>query len=93
MFSSNYKRLNGPCIVQAQWNEDYYGAPPTLVPDAFVVPASNTRPMKVHFYCKVHFTINSNAYSELLVFVSWLKPHPQRYTIGKPAELWYYMNM
>ena len=51
---------------QAQWNEEYYGAPPILVPGAFVVPASNIRPMKVHFYCKVNFTINSNTCSELL---------------------------
>ena len=45
MFSSYCKRANGPCIVQTQWNEDYYGAPPTLVPEAFVVPASNIRPV------------------------------------------------
>ena len=88
MFSSYCKRPNGPCIVQAQWNEDYYGTPPTLVPEAFVVPASNIRPVKVHFYCKVYFTINSNTHSDMLAFVSWLTPHPQRYSIGKPAELW-----
>jgi len=68
--------------VQAQWNEDYYGVPPTLVLEAFVVPASNIRPVKVYF------TINSNTHSELLAFISWSIPHSQRYSIGKPAELW-----
>ena len=73
MFSSYCKMPNGPCIVQAQWNEDYYGTPSTLVSEAFVIPASNIR------FCKVYFTINSNTHSDILAFVSWLTPHLQRY--------------
>ena len=87
VFSSSYKKVKGPCIIQAHWNEEYYGPPTTQLPEAFR-PTSNTKPAKVHFYCKVSYSINSNSSSELLAFVSWLKPHSERYKIGKPAELW-----
>ena len=70
VFSSSYKKLKGPCIIQAHWNEEYYGPPTTQLPEPFR-PTSNTRPAKVHFYCQVSYSINSNSSSELLAFVSW----------------------
>ena len=75
-FSSSFRQLKGPCIVQAHWNEDFYGSSPTSLPEP-LQPTSNVRPVRVRFYCKIHYTIESKLSSVLLASVSWLKPHPQ----------------
>ena len=64
-FSSSFRQLKGPCIVQAHWNEDFYGSPPTSLPEP-LQPTSNVRPVRVRFYCKIHYTIESKLSSVLL---------------------------
>lgn len=87
IFSSSIGQHRSPCIVQVQWNEDYYGNPPTELPEPSE-PRSNIRPVRLHNYLKVNYSVNSEPSSLILAFVSWMKPHQLRYHIGKPAELW-----
>ena len=86
-YSSMGQHRNLACVVQAQWNQDYYGNPPTELPEPRE-PRSNLRPVKVRSYLKIHYSVNSKPSSVMLALVSWMKPHQKRYQIGKPAELW-----
>jgi len=87
VFSSSIGQHRKACIVQAKWNVDYYGNPPTDLPEPSE-PRSNIRPVRVRSYLKVNYLVDSEPSSVMLAFVSWMKPHQQRYQIGKPVELW-----
>ena len=80
-------RRRHPFIVQALWNEDLYGTPPTTLPEPHQ-PNSHFRPVYVHYFVKAFFVVDDVQSSLILVYVSWLFPHPQRYALGKPCEIW-----
>ena len=80
------KRAQNACIVQADWSIDYYGPSPSSLPDAYA--NANLRPCKAHYFLKANYLLNTTAKSLVLARVSWLKPDPHRYMLGKPAELW-----
>jgi hypothetical protein len=42
----------------------------------------------VHYYVEASFLVNEEISSLFLAHVSWMYPHSERYTIGKPVELW-----
>lgn len=86
-YSSSIKQRKGPCIMQALWKEELYGTMPTVLPESYL-PGSNIRPVKVHYYAKVFYSVGPSKSSSLFAFVSWLLPHSHRYYLGKPAELW-----
>ena len=100
VYRSSGHRNSTPRIVWALWNEQYYGPPPTTLPDVNLHPKFNERPVCVHYYASFTCTSRSvvlvdNSESEnenqqewTLAHVSWLYPHPKRYKLGKPAELW-----
>lgn len=89
IYSSSGKRTQVPYIVHVQWNEDLYGSPPTTLPISNqLISHHNDRPCNVHYYLKASFIANNKESSLLLAYVSWLFPHPQRYRLGKPAQLW-----
>ena len=82
-----------PYIVFVSWDQSYYGLPPTILPDAAAHLNSNERPVDVHHYVTVTCTLSNSRehdchQSWTLARVSWFSPHPSRYMIGKPAELW-----
>ena len=37
---------------------------------------------------KTFYTINNSTVSVVYAYVSWFFPHPDRFVVGKPAELW-----
>ena len=94
--SAGKGKPSGNTTILCTWEESVYGSPPTSLPDAGM-PHANARPVNVHCYLKVMFTITDNSCSEtqsshpdslLLAYVSWLFPHPARHFLGKPAQLW-----
>ena len=48
--------------------------------------------MQVHYYAHVNYTLttndNSTNYEETFATVSWFSPHPNRYMLGQPAQVW-----
>ena len=76
-----------PYVVQAQWNESIFGSPPTSLPDSYL-PTTNIWPVNVKYYFNATFTTEATTCSLTFAYVLWLLPHPQRYALGKPAELW-----
>ena len=92
-YRSSGKCATKPYVVQASWNLDCYGPPPTRLPDEMSNVNSNERPVNVHHYVTVTYTYSSvetkDCHCSLtLAYVSWFQPHPCRYKIGKPAEVW-----
>ena len=95
VYRSSGLRNRSPCVVFASWNEAYYGPPLTTLPDSAFHPNSNNHPVDIHYYITATcwFTSPDSPHEECrkewtLAYVSWLFPHPKRYRIGKPAELW-----
>ena len=82
---STSNRNNIPFIGQAEWNESWFGSPPTLLLDSYL-PTTNIRPVDIKYYFQATFTTDT-ALSLTFAYVLWLLPHPHRYAIGKPAEL------
>ena len=76
-----------PYIAHAQWNESLFGSPPTSLPDSYL-PTTNIRPVDIKYYINVTFTMEATR-TITFAYVLWLLPHPLRYSIGKPAELWH----
>lgn len=85
-FSSAGKKTK-PVVAMAMWDESIYGKPPTTLPGAGERNA-NTRPVNVHYYANIIYSVDDSNHDAVLAFVSWFFPHPHRYALGKPAELW-----
>jgi len=77
-----------PYIAIGTWNETLFGFPPTPLSDSYL-PTANIRPVEVKYYLKVSFTVMEATTTITFANVLWLLPHPYRYSIGKPAELWH----
>ena len=87
-FSSSGKRKGTPYVLMANWKESTYGTPPTPLANSLLESSSNTRPIDAHYYVEASFLVNEEISSLFLAHVSWMYPHSERYTIGKPVELW-----
>lgn len=85
-FFSTGKRTK-PVIAMGLWDEGMYGKPPTTLPGPHDLN-DNIRPINVHYYAKVLYSIADSPRDIILAFVSWFFPHPHRYSMGKPTELW-----
>lgn len=82
------RKNNVPYVVQAKWNKDLFGTPPTSLPESDI-PTANIRPIDVKYYFKATFTAKDTSRTITFAHALWLLPHLQRYAIGKPAELWH----
>ena len=78
-----------PCIALGSWNIDLFGPPPSVLPNQ-QHPTANNRPIEIHFFAKVSFSVGNSpdVSSFVIAHVSWFKPHPDRQPIGKPAKVW-----
>lgn len=86
MYRSSGKRTQKPYVVLASWDKEaLFGAPPTQLPDSDR-PMANERPVNIHYYLKT--TVSGSNSDLILASVSWFYPHPDRWTLGKPAQLW-----
>lgn len=90
MYASSGKSKK-PVVTFASWDVSIYGSPPTTLPNSTDLN-KNCRPVNIHHFIKVLYTIgeaeSTNYKEEVLAFVSWFYPHPERYALGKPAEIW-----
>ena len=75
------------CNLIARWDVDLYGKPPTTLAEPYF-PSSLFRPINLHYFAKVTFTISEQRKSTIIAIVSWYAPHPNQFTLGKPAEIW-----
>ena len=80
-------------VVFASWDESDYRPPLTTLPQSQFHPHYNKRPINIHFYVLATCTTAKMQVEErqetwTLAFESWLFPHPSRYKLGKPAEVW-----
>ena len=77
-------------ISFAAWNEKIFGPSPTsLTCTRLVNPEDTTlRPVRIEYFVKMSYTVNDIADNMCLVVVSWFQPHPCRFEIGKPAQVW-----
>ena len=94
-FLSSGKRLSAhPYVVLASWNESLFGSPPTVLPNVFLHPMSNERPVNVHYHVTVSSLYLSADHKKCqkdwdLAYVSWFSPHPECYDIiSQPAKIW-----
>ena len=84
--SSTYKYMS---VAMAKWDEDIYGSSPTTFPRLFANPIDATlRPVRINFFLKLSYLVSDVVYTHYFVYVSWFQPHPCRFSIGKPAQLW-----
>ena len=86
-FRASGKRTKVPSVVLASWDTQLYGMPPTPLPYATSV-ALNMRPVDVHYFMKVFFTLEDSTFSLLFAHASWFYPRPDCHAFGKPVELW-----
>ena len=81
------RKKDVPYIVQAQWNENLFGTPPTSLPRSDM-PTANIRPINVKYYFNATFKAKDKSCTITFAHALWLLPHSQRHAIGEPAELW-----
>ncbi len=89
-YYSSGKRVNSPAVALTSWDSDLYGDPPTPLPNCLHIPVADQRPINIHYFMKVFFTIDTNLSSITMLFAyaSWFYPHQDRHAYGKPVELW-----
>lgn len=89
VFHSSGKKSK-PVIAMAKWDQDLYGLPPTPLPqsNSLVDTTDYVRPVDIKFYASITYTTESESKQLFVAFVSWFFPHPERFSLGKPAEIW-----
>ena len=76
-------------IVMALWDQDIFGHAPTFLPRLFVNPVdANLRPVRINYFLKLSYCTSEVVHTHHFVCVSWFQPHPSRFSIGKPAQIW-----
>ena len=74
------------CNLIARWDVEMYSKPPTTLAEPYF-PSSLFRPINLHYFAKVTFTISEQRKSTIIAIISWYAPHPNQFTLGKPAEI------
>ena len=79
-------------IALACWDDTLFGCCPTpLACSTLINPQDAThRPVNIKYFVKISYTVcNSNSvHTMCFVVVAWFQPHPSRFEIGKPAQVW-----
>lgn len=70
MFSSAGKKVK-PVVAMALWEEDLYGKPPTPLPDPYESNI-NVRPVNVHYYTKICFSIDGIITDDIIICICFL---------------------
>ena len=85
LLSSTTKSLS---VAMAKWDENIFGSS-TVLPQLFVNPIDGTlRPVRINYFFKLSFIVSEQVSTLCLACVSWFQPHPCRFSIGKPAQVW-----
>ncbi len=83
------RSTSNSCVALALWDVNFFGTPPTPLPNQNH-PSANNRPVDVDYFAKVNVYIGDSfdSISFVVAHVSWYQPQPNRQLIGKPAEVW-----
>lgn len=76
-------------IAMADWKIDVFGSPPSQLP-APHYPYEHIRPVKILHFASITYSINDadTTLSKFFAVVCWFAPHPSRYLLGQPAQVW-----
>ena len=77
-------------IAVAYWDDTLFGCCPTpLASSTLINPQDAThRPVKIKYFVKISYTVSNSVHAMCFVAVAWFKPHPSRFEISKPAQVW-----
>ena len=75
-----------PCIAFALWDPKLLGAPSSALQTSH--PNAKQRPIVVNYFASVTYSVGEDTNNIVLANVSWHFPHPKRYALGQPAEVW-----
>ena len=74
-----------------EWDLNLFGPPAPSDHDESTHPDNTLRPVHVKNYIKVSYNLRDSKQDHLLLaVVSWLLPHPMKYEIGNPAQVWHH---
>lgn len=68
-YASSGKRTNTPAVSLTSWDRVLYGEPPTPLPSSIHV--TELRPINIHYFMKVSYTIDNNFVTKLFAHSSW----------------------
>lgn len=93
MFNSCMKKSSHNFISLALWDVDIFGRPPSRLPQPDIQNRDeHVRPIEIHHFASISYTYTVDGTeidsSETFAVASWFSPHPNRYKLGKPADIW-----
>ena len=74
-------------IAIADWKIDLFGQPPSQLTQPHC-PYENIRPVKIHYFASISYSISEDPQTLIFGVVSWFAPHPSRCLLGQPAQVW-----
>ena len=92
-YSSLLDKASHHYILFADWRVDIFGLPPSRLPEPpSPLISERLRTVQVDYFAHVNYTLtlndNSTNNEETFATVSWFSPHPKRYMLGHPAQIW-----
>lgn len=93
MFFSSMKKSSHNYISLALWDVDMFGRARSRLPQPDIQDKNeHVRPIEIHYFASIsyvysHVGAEVNG-SEVFAVASWFSPHPNRYMLGKPADIW-----
>ena len=93
MFNSCMKKSSHNFISLALWDVDIFGRPRSQLPRPDIQDANeHIRPIEISYFATISYIYNIDGVekdgSETFAIASWFLPHPNRYILGKPADIW-----
>lgn len=70
----------------AMWNNDELGG--IALTQAANPIDTHQRPILINGFVKATFFIDGKIQIQDLASVKWFQPHPSRFHLGKPAQIW-----
>lgn len=86
VYPSTSKRKSS--IALANWDEELFGPPPSTGTTVINPQDITLRPIRIEHFVMISYSLNNSLKTQCLAVVSWFQAHPQRFEIGKPAQVW-----
>ena len=75
-------------IAMADWKINVFGSPPSQLPSPNP-PYEHIRPVKILHFASISYNLQDNeTVNKTFAVVNWFSPHPSRYLLGQPAQVW-----
>lgn len=79
-------------VATTHWDESLFGRSPTVLP---AMPFNNPsdaslRPFKIEYFAKASYSVRGDLCTRhfTCAVISWFEPHPSRFKLGKPVQIW-----